>query len=238
MTRPAPVHARHMRPDAGPRLDPTRIAASSAAIAVHLIAFGLLLVPLAPRIAPIGDAVRMPVVWIEPKPEPVTEPPPEVPLEERLDKPAPTRPSRPDLPLRSDSPQHSAAPAIIAQAPASLPAAVGESIADSLPGTASPAIDAAAMPVGIALQYRVNPSPAYPREALRNQWQGTVVLRVLVDERGHPLEVTVESSSGQRVLDRAARDQVLRHWRFVPAQRDGRPIRAIGRVPVAFVLNG
>ncbi|MBE2211979.1 MAG: TonB family protein, partial [Xanthomonadaceae bacterium] len=45
-------------------------------------------------------------------------------------------------------------------------------------------------------------------------------------------------SSGHRVLDRAAREQVLRKWKFVPARRNGRAVRAVGTVPVAFTING
>ncbi|WP_312787111.1 energy transducer TonB, partial [Stenotrophomonas indicatrix] len=37
-------------------------------------------------------------------------------------------------------------------------------------------------------------------------------------------------------LDQAARQQVLRHWRFVPAERDGMAVPAIGMVPVQFSL--
>ena len=59
-----------------------------------------------------------------------------------------------------------------------------------------------------------------------------------VDTLGNPVSVEIVSGSGHRVLDRAAREQVLRHWRFVPAMRDGRPVPAIGRIPVVFTLAG
>ncbi|PSD11028.1 energy transducer TonB, partial [Stenotrophomonas maltophilia] len=48
--------------------------------------------------------------------------------------------------------------------------------------------------------------------------------------------VSIERSSGSRSLDQAARQQVLRHWRFEPAQRDGVAVPAIGMVPVQFSL--
>jgi protein TonB len=51
------------------------------------------------------------------------------------------------------------------------------------------------------------------------------------------LQVDVNRSSGDRRLDLAARDQVLRHWRFRPAIRDGRAVRAIGLVPIDFSLD-
>jgi protein TonB len=47
----------------------------------------------------------------------------------------------------------------------------------------------------------------------------------------------VRQGSGHRQLDDAAREQVLAHWRFRPAMRDGRAIQAIGLVPVNFKLR-
>ena len=67
--------------------------------------------------------------------------------------------------------------------------------------------------------------------------QGTVTLRVLVDVDGSPLEVRVERSSGNRSLDNAARNQVLRQWKFQPATDNGRAVQAYGLVPVDFRLN-
>jgi protein TonB len=67
--------------------------------------------------------------------------------------------------------------------------------------------------------------------------EGTVMLRVLVDVDGGPLEVTIEVSSGNRELDRAARAQVLKSWKFQPAMQDGRAVQAYGRVPVNFSLR-
>ena len=63
-----------------------------------------------------------------------------------------------------------------------------------------------------------------------------MLLRVLVDASGRPVEVTVERSSGHRDLDRAAREKVLADWRFHPAQRDGVPVSAYALVPIDFAL--
>jgi protein TonB len=90
---------------------------------------------------------------------------------------------------------------------------------------------------GVQLEYASAPAPAYPRDALREGAQGTVLLKVLVDIDGRPLEVQVARSSGHRSLDRAAREQVLRRWTFRPAMLDGRAVQAIGLVPVDFRLD-
>ena len=65
---------------------------------------------------------------------------------------------------------------------------------------------------------------------------GTVVLDVLVDIDGQPIDVTIVRSSGHRLLDQAARRVVLTRWTFRPAMRDGQAVQAIGRVPIEFVL--
>jgi protein TonB len=92
-------------------------------------------------------------------------------------------------------------------------------------------------PIEASLAYRDASPPPYPRDALRNDIEGTVQLRVLVDETGRVLDVRIERSSGDRQLDTAAREHVLRHWLFQPAQRNGVPMRAWGIVPIVFRLD-
>jgi len=90
---------------------------------------------------------------------------------------------------------------------------------------------------GAQLAYATAPAPAYPRDAARIGAQGTVLLMVLVDTDGTPLEVTLHKSSGNRALDRAAAEQVLKRWRFQPAMREGRAVQAYGVVPIAFTMQ-
>jgi protein TonB len=77
--------------------------------------------------------------------------------------------------------------------------------------------------------------PLYPPRCRRLGIEGTVRVRVLVGERGRPLEVLVGHSSGDASLDDAALDAV-RRWRFEPARRDGTPIRVWAIVPIEFRL--
>jgi protein TonB len=67
--------------------------------------------------------------------------------------------------------------------------------------------------------------------------QGTVLLKVLVDANGKPVQVAIERSSGSRTLDDAAREHILAAWRFHPAMRDGHAIEAWALVPVQFNLG-
>src|SRR5690606_12794133 len=114
------------------------------------------------------------------------------------------------------------------------------SVAPATPVATTPAVGPTSQPItmtGAALRYAAAPPPPYPTRALRAGAEGTVLLEVLVDTDGQPLEVTVARSSGHRELDRAALRHVLEHWRFQPALRDGSPVRAIGRVPIVFSLR-
>ena len=103
--------------------------------------------------------------------------------------------------------------------------------------TTTPAATIAAQGTSEAtIEYATASPPDYPIEALRQGIEGTVLLRVLVDENGKPLQVIVVHGSGSHLLDQAAREHVLAAWRFHPAQRDGHAIQAWAQVPVKFDL--
>ncbi len=92
-------------------------------------------------------------------------------------------------------------------------------------------------PVEASLAYLANPLQ-YPVQALRQHMYGTVLLHVLVDETGKPVEVSVTRGSGHALLDRSALEQVLANWRFQPAMLNGHAVRAWATVPVSFALRG
>jgi protein TonB len=109
---------------------------------------------------------------------------------------------------------------------------------DSDPSQASAASLASAGAMADELPQKIftNPAPAYPADAQDAGWQGVVTLRVLVSTEGHAQQVSVETSSGIASLDASALATV-RTWRFVPGQRQGRPIAAEVLVPVRFSLR-
>ena len=94
-----------------------------------------------------------------------------------------------------------------------------------------PTVEASLMPIA-------SPAPTYPRDALRDGVTGTVELELLVGVDGSVLQVRITRGSGNHQLDSAAREQVLRNWRFQPALRNGVPVQALGRVPIVFTLDG
>ena len=104
----------------------------------------------------------------------------------------------------------------------------------AITGISTASVGSAAVEASLA--YRSAPL-VFPPQAQRQRMHGTVMLRVLVDETGRPVEVVVERGSGYALLDRSAREQVLAHWLFQPAQVRGASVRAWARVPVTFSLR-
>lgn len=213
-----PRHA-HTHPDSA------RVAALSGAIAINLAA---LLAVMRPAAAPWITQVQqhmpeMTVRWMSPPPKQEVVPTPTIELKPLVQPKAAPHPRVLPQPL---SPP--VATSTDEGSVASMPA-----IADTAPTSPEPVSNPT--PEEATLAYRAVPL-AYPPIALRNRMQGTVVLKVLVDEHGTPLEVAIEQSNGYALLDRSAREQV-RNWRFEPATAHGQPVRTWARVPVTFSIN-
>ena len=78
--------------------------------------------------------------------------------------------------------------------------------------------------------------PAYPSASRRAGEEGTVRLKVLVDESGRPREVQVAKGSGFARLDEAAIEAVKK-WRFQAATDGSKPITAWTQVAITFKLT-
>lgn len=224
-------HATHPAAHAQtPRLDRNRIFAGAGAIALNAGLLMLLLVPVtAPQLLPQG--IRPDVVFIEKtRPRPVLPPP--MPVQRERTEPQPVERVRPSPPLPVVPPVVQPVVEPMASDLAAEP--VRE---PPPPNIGEPALSSRSPATGSRLSYAHAPAPPYPRGMLANGIGGTVVLEVLVDVDGRPLEVDIARSSGYRDLDRAARRQVLRYWRFEPALRNGEPVQARGLVPIEFSLD-
>ncbi|WP_295936169.1 energy transducer TonB [uncultured Xanthomonas sp.] len=210
-------------------IDLSRVLAYSTAIALHVLAALLLLLPLSHVTAPPEPAQVQPR-WQQPVVVQVTPPPPVLPT---IEKQTPTQPRTPTaVPVPTPTP----AP-LVDSSPVALDTAPNVDPTPSIAAPSLPPASASAPVDGMQLQYLRAPAPPYPRDALRDRLQGSVLLRVLVGTDGQPLQVTVEKSSGHRVLDQAARDQVLKRWAFKPALQNGTPVQAYGLVPVDFSMD-
>jgi protein TonB len=62
------------------------------------------------------------------------------------------------------------------------------------------------------------PEPPYPKIALEQGQQGSVILRMTVDDAGLIKTIEVAQSSGFPVLDHSALEFVKRHWTVAPGQ--------------------
>jgi protein TonB len=91
-------------------------------------------------------------------------------------------------------------------------------------------------PVAQELKTKTRVEPAYPSASRRAGEEGTVRLKVRVDERGRPQEVAVTKGSGFARLDRAAIEAV-RKWRFVAATDGSKPVTAWTQVAITFRLT-
>jgi len=78
--------------------------------------------------------------------------------------------------------------------------------------------------------------PTYPPASRRAGEEGTVRLKVLVDESGRPKDVQIAQTSGFARLDEAAK-QAVRRWRFQAAMDAGRPISVWTQVAITFKLT-
>lgn len=117
-----------------------------------------------------------------------------------------------------------------------------KSAAEGISKTESPALtsqgDLSAMTglVSARPMYRKNPPPKYPRRARRKGYEGTVMLEVLVDEKGTVKDLKVFESSGYELLDKSAISSVQK-WLFTPGTKDGGPAGMWVRIPVRFKLK-
>ncbi|HKQ63162.1 MAG TPA: energy transducer TonB, partial [Candidatus Polarisedimenticolaceae bacterium] len=77
------------------------------------------------------------------------------------------------------------------------------------------------------------PAPEYPALARQMRQEGTVTLRVLVDETGHVADVElVRGISRSRLNDAAI--QAARRWTYTPASKDGVPVKVWKSETVIF----
>jgi protein TonB len=166
--------------------------------------------------------------------------PPAPPKTEEPKRPPPPKPK----PVEKPQPRQ-----IVAEAPVVAPA---DHVAPPPPPKPAPVIEAPAPPPAPAPALPAGPvdlggelsvacpertPPTYPAVSRRFGEEGTVVLRVELDEHGHVSAARVATSSGFVRLDEAALTAV-RSWQCRPAWRNGQPVRAVALQPFKFVLQG
>lgn len=144
---------------------------------------------------------------------------PRPPQQTVMPQPIPmTPPPSPPLPrIREKMPAMSPP---VAKAPQALQANPPESLGA---GTTKPALLASSKPL-------------YPRVAREAGWEGTVIVRTLIDTEGNPERTEVRKSSGHPPLDQSA-IEAIKTWKFRPAKDGNIPIVKWVDIPVKFDLD-
>ncbi len=205
-----------------------RAAGLAIVLALHGAAFWGL---WAHRLIPTpGEAVTVFVDFIAPPMSPMPPTPPKV---EPVPRRAPPQPPPEENPWpRQLVAEGVTSPPGEALAPAPLPAPVIAAAPEVKP-SAGPLV----LGSELAASCAARTAPDYPLPSRRMGEAGTTVLRVELDEQGHVASARVAIGSGFARLDEAALDAV-KTWRCNPAQRDGRPVRAVALQAFKFVLQG
>jgi len=201
----------------------SRIIGMAFVIALHVAAFLLLLIPaVAPPSEKEQEQKTMVTIVDPPKPPPPPPPPP--PPDEK--PPPPIKNVAP--PTTTPLPPPPEAPPIDVAEP--RPTDVVTPPSPPSPPAPTPNVEAS-----VDASYKNRNPPKYPPAALRAGITGTVVLIIDVDASGNVTNVSVEKSSRNRDLDRAAMD-AARKWRFNPGSQGGQKVAGRVRVPVDFKM--
>ena len=80
--------------------------------------------------------------------------------------------------------------------------------------------------------YKVDPE--YSEEARKAKYSGTVLISLIVDPQGRPLNIKVVRSLGLG-LDEKAMEAVAK-WKFKPGMKEGRPVAVVATIEVNFRL--
>lgn len=86
---------------------------------------------------------------------------------------------------------------------------------------------------GPAFQKRVD--PVYPNQARRRGKQGTVLLRLSINEAGQLTQVEILEDPGHGLSEAAV--EAVRASSFTPARHNGRPVSVKATLPVRFALR-
>ena len=182
--------------------------------------------PKPPEVVPLDEPPPTPKPKIferQPEPLPVV---PQPRVEEKpvvAEPPAPVMTAAPSAPVVQEAPVQVVPPQ--PEAPPPPPAPKVQAAAPPGPRTVA------------RVEYIRAPEAAYPVMSRRLGEQGKVMVRALVDEQGHAVNVVIQLSSGKPRLDEAAKKAVMGAL-FKPYREDGRAEQVYVVVPVIFKMEG
>ncbi len=206
-----------------------RVAAFCTTFAMHLVAIALIAAPLAiPLTREVPKTIEATLIRTEPPPAPPPPPEPAPPPRAPVVRHIIPTPAPPPTVASTPTPASTDLPALIGNAPAPTASAPVASVNPGVGPTSTGETRTLAYDGALRL--------SYPPASLRAREQGSVLLRVLVDEHGAPQRIEIARSSGHPKLDAAAREAV-RNAHFRPVLHAGQPAPAWGLVPIEFRLD-
>lgn len=101
-------------------------------------------------------------------------------------------------------------------------------------GTASPGT-----PMGVNSDAELiqAPTPVYPKTALNNDWTGTIIVEVTIDEDGKLKNIHILQSTGHENLDQSFLRTLKNTYQFKPKLVLGKPAESSLKLSYSFKLN-
>jgi len=204
--------------------------------------------PIVARLQPLAKpaAAPQPVQPEPPKPrveEPTPPPPPQV---KPVPQPKPSPLARPPEPKAAKPPTEAKpqpapappqpAPPVAAPAP-SAPAAPGPVVRTD-PAPSAPAQDSGTLDTyRMDLMRMARNYKRYPRVAMDNNWEGRVVVRMVIGANGMISTITVVTSAGHEILDKQALDMIQKAKPRVQIPPALRGKEFVLEIPVIYSLK-
>ena len=209
-----------------------KFAPLMAIVVLHLAGFYAIQSGLLSRVVTAAMPTITTISIIAP-PAPPKPPAPSVPKTVDLSAPVP-RAVIPPLPLIAVAPTE---PTITPPQPTRAEAAPVATAAPTAPAAPSPTPPAPSTPRTVSsVEYIKAPQLIYPNLSRRLGESGTVVLRILINEKGLPEQILIQKSTGYNNLDEAGR-QAAQRALFKPMIENGKPVPVYVLVPLTFQLS-
>lgn len=210
----------------------SKVVPLMAILALHIAGFYAIQSGLLSRVVSAAMPTITTVSIVAP-PAPPKPPAPAVPKTVELSAPTPQA-IIPPLPLIAVAPTE---PTITPPQPTRSEAAPLATTAPAAPSTPAPSPPAPATPRTVSsVEYIKPPQLIYPNLSRRLGESGTVVLRVLINEKGLPEQILIHKSTGYNNLDEAGR-QAAQRALFKPMIENGKAVPVYVLLPLTFQLS-
>jgi len=210
----------------------SKFAPLMAIVVLHIAGFYAIQSGLLSRVVTAAMPTITTISIIAP-PAPPKPPAPSIPKTVELSAPLP-RAVIPPLPLIAVAPTE---PTITPPQATRAEAAPVATAAPTAPAAPSPTPPAPSTPRTVSsVEYIKAPQLVYPNLSRRLGESGTVVLRILINEKGLPEQILIHKSTGYSNLDEAGR-QAAQRALFKPMIENGKPVPVYVLVPLTFQLS-